>query len=470
MQDNLLSSTKHKFPQTFHFQTKFKMRLTTSATLLLSALLAGQSRAHSWVEQMSVIADNGSYTGVFGYPRGYVVRNDSAMTILSPPNGQGRTKINTNDMVCAPSQTQPNSNVAAWPQLIAMPGNYVAARYLENGHVTRTETLVGASKSQVGKPGSGGLVYIYGTTNTANQKLVDVTKWQSSGSLQDGRLLAVNNYDDGRCYQISDSPAFPQRFETSPDTIPGQKGSQHELWCETNFQIPKDMTAGTLSMYWVWQWPTLQNMDPGLSAGKDEIYTTCSDIKIVTDPAQVAAAKPGTPHPIQDPMPNAVSTYKQRSANVTIPNNPAFYGPSGGASPLSGPSTAGGSKATSAPAPASPPKPSSPPASQTLAAPVTVTVTETVTYTPPAFLSIPSGSGPGRIPMPMGNGGYTPNFPSDSALSSTHRNGRNRRPVATKIMEVVTTVTTDDNVIVTATVYPTTASRPRRPRWVVSGY
>jgi hypothetical protein len=361
------------------------MKISKSQSLLFSSLLAVPVSSHTWVEQMSVIGSNGSYIGVHGYPRGYVVRNDTAMTVLSPPNGQARTRINSSDTICSTSQSTPNSNIPAWPQLIAMPGNYVAARYLENGHVTRTETYVGASQSQVGKPGSGGLVYIYGTTNTANQKLMDVMQWGPNSTLAEGRLLAINNFDDGRCYQISNSPALPQREAEAPDPVPGQPGTEHELWCETNFQIPNDAQEGSLTMYWVWQWPTLPNMDPSVAQGKDEVYTTCADIKVTTNSAVVAAAVPGTPHPIQDPMPNAVESYKDRAANVTFPSNKAFYGPNNANGPQSSSATTPTSVATGAasappastPAPAATPPAANTPPAPAVPAPVTVTVTKT---------------------------------------------------------------------------------------------
>jgi hypothetical protein len=50
--------------------------------------------------------------------------------------------------------------------------------------------------------------------------------------------------------------------------------------------IPSDIQAdSTYIVYWVWQWPT----EPGalgLPDGKDEYYTTCSDLDIVVGPIQ----------------------------------------------------------------------------------------------------------------------------------------------------------------------------------------
>jgi hypothetical protein len=328
-----------------------------------------------------------------------------------------------------------------------MPGNYVAARYLENGHVTRIESFIGPTGTQIGKPGSAGLVYIYGTINTANQPLLDVFKWGANNTLAEGRLLAINTFDDGRCYQISNSPDFAIRAAEFPNPVQGQPNSQHELWCEVNFQIPQDVQEGSLTLYWVWQWPTMPNMDPGDPAGKDEIYTTCADIQVTKNPSVVAAAKPGQSDPAQDPMPSAVSNFKERAANVTLPTDKNFYGPNnpggyaGNAASSSGaPPAPSTQPLASTPAPAPPAPSSSSSSSSSIApspAPVTVTVTTTVTPSPTAANCPPS-----NLP-PFASGAH--GFPPGGS-------------VFTSYAYIYTTTTTD--VVVTLT--PTAASRVGR--------
>jgi hypothetical protein len=323
-----------------------------------AALLFACASAHSWVEQMQVIDDQGKFIGAPGYSRGYVPRSgtfsDISMSYLLPPNAP-RTPpnlINNEDFLCRQEQRQPNKNSQDYPQLRALPGSFVAAKYLENGHVTMPG-------NQVGKPGSGGLVYMYATTNPKpNMKLPDIFKWGPTDDLSKGRLLAVNTFDDGRCYQLNDaSPISMDRRVKNPNPLPNQPGSNHELWCETDFQIPKDAKAGSMAVYWVWQWPSLAGFN-GAGLHKDEIYTTCSDISIVTDQSTIVSAVSGKQLENPDPVMVAVSNFKERAANVTLPTIPDFYGsnPNSAAGSSSAPgSPAPSLSATSAPAPSSVP-------------------------------------------------------------------------------------------------------------------
>jgi hypothetical protein len=366
-----------------------------------SALLLTQTSAHTWIEQMSVIDANGNYTGAPGYPRGYVERGspgfgDPNMTYLIPANGLPRSRINSSDAACKPEQAMPNTNSANFPSLIAQPGNYVAMRYLENGHVT----LPG---NQVGKPGSGGLVYVYATSQPKSDlKLTDLLSWTTQNDLSQGQLLAINNFDDGRCFQVNaNSPMSVQRQQEFPDPVPGQPNTNQERWCETNFQVPTNVAAGSLAVYWVWQWPTLPNRDPGLPNGKDEIYSTCSDFQITTDSSVLKAATGGQKLILQDTSTDAVPSFKERAANLTLPANPAFYNPSNNTQAASSPA-----QPSSQPVPlqspiSSAPVPLSPAASSSLAAvplssPSIVAFTHTTTrwvtvYGPPTPLATAAG-------------------------------------------------------------------------------
>ncbi|KAF2418656.1 hypothetical protein EJ08DRAFT_599360 [Tothia fuscella] len=329
----------------------------------LAALFIAQSSGHTWLEQIQAIDESGKYAGVPGYPRGFVDRmsknppfSDTLMTYLLPPNGEGRSKLDGSEPLCQKSQQQAGTNSQEFPALRATPGTYVAMKYLENGHVTAATG---------GKPGSGGLVYMYATTQPKpDTKLVDALKWQPDGDLAQGRLLAINNYDDMRCYQINDANAISlSRQQSNPDPIPDQPGSKHEQWCETNFQIPKEAT-GDLAVYWVWQWPTLPGKDSGLPVGKDEIYTTCSDIKIVTDANSVKAVEGAKQVAGQDPQVSAVPDFKERAANVTIPADTAYYGPNNSGNFTQSPSSPAQPPASPVQPPASPKEsPAQPPAS-----------------------------------------------------------------------------------------------------------
>jgi hypothetical protein len=403
------------------------MRFKIMWALALATLLIGITSAHSWVEQMSVIDLNGSYVGQPGYPRGYVSRGqpgfgDAEMTVRFPAAG---IRISAAEMVCSPAQSTVNSNNDNYPQLVTQPGNYVAMKYLENGHVT----LPG---NQIGKPGSGGLVYVYGTTNPANQKLLDVQQWTSNNTLDKGRLLAVNSFDDGRCYQVNpNSPMSVMRQEKFPDPVPGQPGSKTEQWCETNIQIPADAAAGTMTLYWVWQWPTQPGMDPNDQVGKDETYTTCADVNVVSSPAQVKAAVVPQKLLIQDPQLQANPAYKERAANTTLPlNNPSFYGPNN-------PNGASGTSANQGGAPVAPAAPSLPAPAPAGAGASPVTVTVTVTEK--------GGDCIGKTPVPG-----LPSGPVNGAgASSGHHH----------VTRVITALTTDE---VTVTAAPSVLRRHAR--------
>ena len=88
--------------------------------LLPTVFLFGQALTHTWNEQLTVI-ENGVFTRSNGYPRGYVSRsepgfNDDLMTYLLPPLASGRTRVNSSDLLCAPTQSTANQT-ANFPRL-----------------------------------------------------------------------------------------------------------------------------------------------------------------------------------------------------------------------------------------------------------------------------------------------------------------------------------------------------------------
>jgi hypothetical protein len=279
---------------------------------LTVASLCGKIVAHSWTEQLTVIGLNGTFEGQNGYPRGYVARYDAnfadtRMTYLLPPAGSGRTRVDSSDLLCAPTQRNSSQVSDGYPRLKAAPGSYVALKYLENGHVTMPQ-------NQPGKPPGAGTVYVFGTSQARNdERLLDVLRWTEDGAGGDrrGRLLTSQDFDDGRCYQINNSTLSAARRKTFPNPLPGQPGSRKEQWCEADIMIPPDVAMdSTYTVYWVWQWPTTAG---GTSPdGKDECYTTCSDIDVGEMP------QGGAPNPLrhQDPQLSAVPGFASRAAGV----------------------------------------------------------------------------------------------------------------------------------------------------------
>ena len=262
--------------------TSYQMHATTTSLALLAAIssLIIKTRAHSWIEQMQVISDNGSFTGNMGYARGYMARTDpgyngDTMDYLVPALETGRTRINSSDLLCHPSQLTSNYT-SNYPMLQVSPGGYVSMKYLENGHVTLPQ-------NQAGKPKAAGTIFVYGSTQPKNdEKIVDVLAWSHDGTGGDGRgsLLAAQNFDDGRCHQINSGAISTQRQQQFPDRVPDQPTSNVEQWCETDLEIPSSAAPNSrMTLYWIWQWPTAPGVDPIYPNGKDEYYTTCADIE-----------------------------------------------------------------------------------------------------------------------------------------------------------------------------------------------
>ncbi|KAK0270665.1 hypothetical protein LTR35_013947 [Friedmanniomyces endolithicus] len=291
--------------------------------LALAALTSlPTASAHSWNEEFQVISTNGTYIGDRGFPRGYMARTDPgyngfSMEWLVPQDG---VRISSTNLLCHPAQQTSNYSNPAYPKLQVTPGSYVAMKYLENGHVT-------LPWNQLGKPPGGGTVFVYGTTQPSDdEKIADVLSWTSDGKGGNGKgfLMTAQNFDDGRCYQINCGNISTDRQTLFPNHVPGQSNSIIEQWCETDVQIPTTATPGTLSVYWVWQWPTEANHDCTYPQGKDEYYTTCSDFDVIAADGQVDAkilAETDTTHTLaqENPQTTAVSAFQSRIAFTSSP-------------------------------------------------------------------------------------------------------------------------------------------------------
>jgi len=297
------------------------MHTTTTSLALLAAIftLINKTTAHSWIEQMQGISDNGSFIGNMGYARGYMARTDpgyngDTMTYLLPALDTGRTRINSSDLLCHPAQRTSNYT-SDYPMLQVSPGGYVSIKYLENGHVTLPQ-------NQPGKPKAAGTVFVYGTTQPGtDEKMVDVLAWSADGKGGDGRgsLLTAQNFDDARCHQINSGAISTQRQQQFPDRVPNQPTSNVEQWCETDLIIPASAAPNSkFTLYWIWQWPTAPGVDPTYPDGKDEYYTTCADVEIVVE-AVSAGVKPTSTLLQQDPQSTACSDFKSRTALTTSP-------------------------------------------------------------------------------------------------------------------------------------------------------
>ena len=266
--------------------------------LLASAPLAS---AHTWVEQLMVIAPNGTMVGDAGYARGNVLRgspgfSDPTMVNLIPPDGRTINQIFPSDLMCKSSQTA-QTQTGGSPRLQAAAGDAIALRFQENGHVTLPD-------NQPGKPSNRGTVYVYGTSKpSADDSFLAIHRvWTADGTGGDGRgqLLSTRNFDDGQCYQTNGGAISQQRQQQFSHPFDMTMGN--DLWCQQDIQIPTNTPSGQpYTLYWVWDWPTLPGTF-GYPNGKQEIYTTCMDVDIVADTGVVPVSKsqvnfiPGQPY------------------------------------------------------------------------------------------------------------------------------------------------------------------------------
>jgi hypothetical protein len=262
------------------------MALTSNHNILaiLFIGLTTFTNAHTWIEQLTVIAPNGTFVGAPGYARGNVLRtspnfNDANMTNLIPPNGRSTgNEILSTDLMCMSSQ-QEQVQTDGSPRLQAAAGDAIALRYQEDGHVTLPD-------NQPGKPANRGTVFVYGTTQpNSSDTLLGIHKvWnadQTGGDMR-GVLLSSQNFDDGQCYQINSGNISQQRQQQFPHTANALMGA--DLWCQHDIQLPANAPSGQpYTLYWVWDWPTTPGVDPNVPDGKQELYTTCIDVDISGD-------------------------------------------------------------------------------------------------------------------------------------------------------------------------------------------
>ncbi|KAF2623188.1 hypothetical protein BU25DRAFT_434434 [Macroventuria anomochaeta] len=363
---------------------------TTLAALAVAPLTMG----HTWIEQLRNVNDKGEYVGEYGYPRGMVSKTDTgytgdSMNWLLPV--QPKVFIDETSPLCHTSQTKQEQSSDKYPRLQAVAGGFVAMRYMENGHVTMVDPATG-----LGKPEKGGTVFVYGTTEPKeDEKLVDVLRWTQDGSGGDkrGALLATNDFDDGRCYEVNDTPISQERRVSDPNFAMGQVADgpgNYPLFCETNAKVPDTAPEGKpYTFYWVWQWNTAPNVDPGLPTGKDQYYTTCMDVDVTSaDTALTADAESMYAlGPQQDAMSIAVSDFASRTAIMTD----ALQGEVGPVFSGSATATGGAPAASGAPANSSSKAPAS--AAPTAPALTQITNIPTMTTRPSAAPEPTSGSG-----------------------------------------------------------------------------
>ncbi|KAM3514013.1 hypothetical protein MY11210_002330 [Beauveria gryllotalpidicola] len=348
-------------------------QLTASTALLTAAAFVGLANAHSWVEEVYRVDENGAMVGQTGYPRGWIPRTstnppftDDVAQWLLPLKGQSAY---SGDEIL--NKHQKTDNNPALPMLQAAPGDKIALLHLENGHVSLPQ-------NQPKKPRNRGTVFLYGTTQPAkDERLFDVhLVWNRAGTggNKRGKLLATRNYDDGQCYQTN-----PQEISTARAKKLAPEGAVHEreLRCQSDVQLPDDLKPGDVyTIYWYWDWPDLDpehikvdattdgrypwagtfmrgETDPNgftmAAIAKNESYASTIDIQIVERAklppgAAVAKAADASGQSNQKIYTMAVADQLSNNFKVDIDANNAGGGSSSATTPASSPSaTATGS-------------------------------------------------------------------------------------------------------------------------------
>jgi hypothetical protein len=165
--------------------------------------------------------------------------------------------------------------------LSVAPGDFVAIKYRENGHVSR------ADDANPLKAVNRGTVYLYGTTENdlSSLSLADVhLKWTAKGDGK-GKLLATRNYDDGQCHEtlsgagdVEGIVGFRMKAISDGATF---------LLCQNDIQIPEDAPVGKVyTVIWVWDWSSTKEqgiavLPATLPTEGAELYTGVVDYKIV---------------------------------------------------------------------------------------------------------------------------------------------------------------------------------------------
>jgi hypothetical protein len=374
---------------------------------LVAALAAFPvAMSHSWGEQLRNIDGKGNYVGAYGYPRGMIDRGTIPDDPMSYQIPQGRPYINEDDLACPPAQREQKQSGDKFPRLKAPPGGFIAIRYQENGHVTRPE-------NNPEKPEKGGTIFVYGIKEPkTDEKLIDVLQWTKDGQGGDKRgvLLAMTDYDDGRCYLNNQTPIANERQKFSPAYAVGspQSGpSDTVMYCETDVKLPDTIELGkTYTLYWVWQWASIPGQAGKQPNGLDEYYSTCMDIDATSPDVAMAAEAPSAMAKFQMNQQDAVTTahpdWKSRTAVFTDSPLKREYGPI-----TSGLSIPGGGSGSGGEAPAAtnstPPAGVTPPV--TSAAPAPSAAPPAASNSPPLSDIVPSAT----VQLPS---------PSNSAASS----------------------------------------------------
>ncbi|KAF7509797.1 hypothetical protein GJ744_007492 [Endocarpon pusillum] len=439
---------------TLHKKTQLIIMLSSqSISKILFGILSVTSvaHAHTWIEQLTAIAPNGTFVGEPGYPRGNILRTEPGFSdvpmvhlITDAPN----------DPMCKDSQKSTSSQTKSSPRLKTAPGADIALRYQENGHVTLPE-------NQPGKAENRGDIFVYGTTEPKDNELFNDVHgvWTADGKGGDGRgvLLAKGAYDDGQCYQVNGGAISTNRQAKFAHPTNQLMGA--DLWCQTDVRLPSDAPTGKpYTLYWVWEWPTAAGIDPGLPKGKNETYTTCIDVDLDKSAGDFPQKVASSGFVQDQPVENAAVPDQFSQLGV----QPAATGSTDSAPPSSAPST-------SAPVPGTPASSAAPGSSDPVAP-------STAALAPTTISPIPGPSASASASCNLATSASSvvlsttllpipgPDAPSTNpSAAAANSQAVSDISVQTLITSIITTerVTTTEFVTLPATAAPTPGAAPK---------
>ena len=129
----------------------------------------------------------------------------------------------------------------------------------------------GAGQRRSWETGTGRGVRIWHTRLTKLRYSYDIHPvWTPDGNGGDRKscLFGEGGFDNGHCYQISSSLMSIARQVEFPH--PAQVPQGVDIWCSLNITVPGPLSSGTLTLYWIWEWPVVQQNED-----VDKFYTTC---------------------------------------------------------------------------------------------------------------------------------------------------------------------------------------------------
>lgn len=203
------------------------------------------------------------------------LHNDMIMTYLLSSNERSEDiEIIFSDRICMLSQ-QFSYQSQDSSRLKMRAGKKVVLRYQKNEHVTLSHAILGKTTSET--------VFVYDIKKSrSTDTLLNIHKvWNKNETASDARerLLAEFDFDDEECYEPNFLSSIYQLRQKIFEANSGQKPNR---WCWNRVQVPKKTTERLYTLYWIWDWSFSLDTPNGSMRRKNEIYTTCLDLHVVT--------------------------------------------------------------------------------------------------------------------------------------------------------------------------------------------